>query len=253
MVFFKRLVSGMLYPLPLSLLMISLGLVLLWFSKKQAAGRVFATAGFLLLLICSYWPAAAALIAPLEAEYSGAVVVDSPRAEGSVPKRILVLNGGVITDATHPAASQLGDATLARMAEGVRLAKALPQSSLIVTATDPAVGAAMRQVALDLGVPASRITLIPTGGDTAAEAAALMPTLAGEPFYLVTSAAHMGRALTTFRARGLAPVPAPADFHALRRDSFTLDFIIPTHRALDISTRAIHEYYGALWHLLGGN
>jgi uncharacterized SAM-binding protein YcdF (DUF218 family) len=164
-----------------------------------------------------------------------------------------VLNGGVIADDSHPAASRLGDSTLARLVEGVRLAHALPGAWLCCTAPDEGTGVAMRQVARDLGVSPARFRIVTSGGDTASEADSLKAAFGDEPFLLVTSAAHMGRALDTLRSRGLDPLPAPADFRALRRDGFTLDFIIPTERALAISTRALHEYYGSLWRLVGGN
>ncbi len=41
----KKVIGGMLLPLPLMLLMIGVGLVLVWFSRFQKTGKVFISVG----------------------------------------------------------------------------------------------------------------------------------------------------------------------------------------------------------------
>ncbi|SUG56509.1 Membrane Protein Functionally coupled to the MukBEF Chromosome Partitioning Mechanism [Salmonella enterica subsp. diarizonae] len=47
----KKVIGGMLLPLPLMLLMIGVGLVLVWFSRFQKTGKVFISVGWLALLL----------------------------------------------------------------------------------------------------------------------------------------------------------------------------------------------------------
>ncbi|MDJ3699271.1 envelope biogenesis factor ElyC, partial [Salmonella enterica] len=52
----KKVIGGMLLPLPLMLLMIGVGLALLWFSRFQKTGKVFISVGWLALLLLSLQP-----------------------------------------------------------------------------------------------------------------------------------------------------------------------------------------------------
>lgn len=42
----KKVIGGMLLPLPLMLLMIGVGLALVWFSRFQKTGKVFISVGW---------------------------------------------------------------------------------------------------------------------------------------------------------------------------------------------------------------
>jgi uncharacterized SAM-binding protein YcdF (DUF218 family) len=71
----------------------------------------------------------------------------------------------------------------------------------------------MRDALVRLGVPASRVILKDDAGDTHDEAqnvARLLPGLHVDHVVLVTSAVHMRRARSTFRAAGVSVIPAPA-------------------------------------------
>ncbi len=52
----KKVIGGMLLPLPLMLLIIGIGLALLWFSRFQKTGKVFISVGWLALLLLSCNP-----------------------------------------------------------------------------------------------------------------------------------------------------------------------------------------------------
>ncbi|EAP6158105.1 envelope biogenesis factor ElyC, partial [Salmonella enterica] len=47
----KKVIGGMLLPLPLMLLIIGVGLALLWFSRFQKTGKLFISVGWLALLL----------------------------------------------------------------------------------------------------------------------------------------------------------------------------------------------------------
>ena len=65
----KKVIGGMLLPLPLMLLIIGAGLALLWFSRFQKTGKIFISIGWLALLLLSLQPVADRLLRPIESTY----------------------------------------------------------------------------------------------------------------------------------------------------------------------------------------
>lgn len=65
----KKVIGGMLLPLPLMLLIIGVGLALLWFSRFQKTGKVFISVGWLALLLLSLQPVSDHLLRPIENRY----------------------------------------------------------------------------------------------------------------------------------------------------------------------------------------
>ncbi len=82
----KKVIGGMLLPLPLMLLMIGVGLALLWFSRFQKTGKVFISVGWLALLLLSLQPVSDHLLRPIENRY--------PTAGSAKVEYIVVLGGG---------------------------------------------------------------------------------------------------------------------------------------------------------------
>ncbi len=69
---------------------------------------------------------------------------------------------------------------------------------------------------------------------------------------LVTSAAHMPRAVALFRKQGFTVHPAPADFHTSRDSEFRLIQLLPEEASLYETWYALHEYLGyAAYRLFG--
>src|SRR5208283_4125778 len=70
----KKIVSRLLFPVPLSLEFLLVGLFLLWFTRRQRAGKAMVTCGALLFLGLSNIFSSSALLRPLEHHYSPLVV-----------------------------------------------------------------------------------------------------------------------------------------------------------------------------------
>ncbi|MGD1103403.1 MAG: envelope biogenesis factor ElyC, partial [Terriglobia bacterium] len=70
----KKIVSRFLFPLPLSLEFLFVGLFLLWFTRRQRAGKALVTCGALLLVGLSNIFTSNALLRPLEQRYPPLVV-----------------------------------------------------------------------------------------------------------------------------------------------------------------------------------
>ena len=79
-------------------------------------------------------------------------------------------------------------------------------------------------------------------------ASVLRTLLGAEPFFLVTSAGHMPRAMGVFVKQGSRPIPAPTDF-SLPKDPLAAH-IAPNPLHLYYSDLAINEYAGLLWYYL---
>ena len=109
----------------------------------------------------------------------------------------------------------------------------------------------MQQVALDQGVARDKIILETASWDTTDQARFLKDRLGQAPFYLVTSAGHMTRAMRMFIRSGMQPIAAPTDFRAVWVPFQITDFF-PQAGILANTERAFDEYLGLLWALIRG-
>jgi uncharacterized SAM-binding protein YcdF (DUF218 family) len=80
------------------------------------------------------------------------------------------------------------------------------------------------------------------GLDTAQEARAVAVQLGTAPFLLVTSAAHMPRAMRQMKRAGAQPIPAPTGQLTGRPRGW--DSWLPSSAGLGRTERALHEYLG---------
>jgi uncharacterized SAM-binding protein YcdF (DUF218 family) len=245
MFFLKKIVSRFLFPLSLILELLLIGL--LW-PKKSRNFFIFA---LLLLYLFSFQPFADLLLWPLERSYAP-LEISSLRKD---IKTIIVLGGGVKEKPSLTPEDRLSEASLKRLLEGIRISRHLPQARLILSGGDhygaTPVARVMKEVALTLGLPPSRLLLEESSWDTPDQARLLKKTLGSETFYLVTSANHMIRSMALFKKEGTQPLAAPTDFHALWEPFRPLN-LFPQAAALGKTETAFYEYWGLLWGLIRG-
>lgn len=106
---------------------------------------------------------------------------------------------------------------------------------------------AMRDLLVDLGVPAERVLLEQESRNTRGNALGTAELLRARGFgkvLLVTSAFHMRRALAAFRAVGVEAILAPTDFRMIAANKPGLLVWLPDAEALSASMLAIKEYLG---------
>jgi uncharacterized SAM-binding protein YcdF (DUF218 family) len=124
-----------------------------------------------------------------------------------------VLGHGHVSTEELPVTSQLSSTGVVRLAEGIRIYRLNPGSKLILTGfpgRDPvSYTEIIKELALGLGVPAEDILTFSGPKNTAEEAQLLAAQFADASLVLVTSAAHMPRAMALFHGAGLHPIPAP--------------------------------------------
>lgn len=247
----KKIIGGMILPLPLLLMFIALGLLLVWFTRFQRSGKIVITTGWLVLLLLSLQPVADGLLRPIEDKY--------PTWQGNQKVAyIVVLGGGYTWDDKWAPSSNLINNSLPRLNEGIRLWLANPGSKMIFTGaaakTNPVSTAeAGARVAESLGVPRSAIITLDNPKDTEEEAAAVKQAIGDAPFLLVTSASHLPRAMIFFEHAGLHPLPAPANQLAVSAPLNPWERAIPSPAWLMHSDRVGYETLGRLWQWMKGS
>lgn len=246
----KKFIGNLMMPLPTLLLLMGLALLLLWFTRWQKSGKVILSLSWLLLLLLSLQPIADRLLRPLESDYV--------TYRGSDPvDYIVVLGGGYTFNPDWAPSSNLIGNSLPRVTEGVRLYLTHPGSKMVFTgargANTLSNAATAARVAESLGVPSNDIVILERPLDTEQEAAQVAGLVGEKPFILVTSANHLPRAMRFFEAKGLHPIPAPANQLAISSPLNIWDRVMPSSMFLGHSERAVYETLGSLWQRLKGD
>ncbi|MCF1429069.1 MAG: YdcF family protein [Shewanella sp.] len=234
----KKMVSQLLMPIPLTLLLLLLAL-LLW----RRAGKRLVIMAIVLLAGLSFNWVSNWLTGTLEQQYQ---VNNAPLGTGCV---VMVLGSGK-DDRILGHLQQLSTTGLARLTEGLRQVSLGPDCILVTSGwsgefNTRSYAEVAADAATELGMPLERIIPLPLAKDTIEEAHYLKMEIGDVPFRLVTSAAHMPRAMTIFEAAGLHPQAAPTDF----RDRQSHWWVLSADNLLT-SQCAIHEWVGRLWFYL---
>ena len=245
----KKIISPMLTPLSVSLLIALVGLLFLWFTRRQKTGKVLLTISTVFLGLLSYDAVSDMLAKPLEEKYPP---IRSFEKIQDV-KWIVVLGGGSGVDPGLPSSTYLCEASMARLSEGVFIHNRLPQTKLILTGRSgfqgfTPVAEVMGDVAVEWGVDRDDMVIENQAADTKDHVIYVKEIVGSDEFILVTSASHMPRAMALFRKHGMEPVPAPTDYMAKEREGgVTPGDFFPNAGALEKAERVIHEYLGMVW------
>lgn len=261
MFFWLKKVAGFwLMPLPLSLALMTAGILLLWLTKRRRSGRTLLAGGALWLAVCSNDGVGIWLIAGLESRYPAQPVLSPGAPPPAVLERcrfVVVLGGGHRYEPGWPANLQLSGSALARIVEGTRLTRNMPAVRLLVSGPaendgEPTHAHLLAETAISLGVAPDRIAEISDARDTEQEAVSVRRLVGDSPVALVTSAWHMPRALALCRRAGIDALPCPADYAARPPRVRPADFLRWNIGGLERSTKAIYEHIGATWSRLRG-
>ena len=248
MFWLKKWLGELLMPLPFTLTLIILGLLLLWFTRRQRLGKAFCTLGTLLLIVFSLRPVSVELLRPLEQQYP-------PFPASQSVDFILVLGHGHVSDPSVPLTSQPISNAYARILEAIAIKRRNPQAKLVLSGNvsdDPISCAEMyARIAEHYGIPRQEMILIEDAYDTHDEVSSYRAIIGDHPAALVTSASHMPRAMGLARQLGLRVIPAPTDYQGrLAQAPIPSHGYLPKGRYLMYSEMALHEWIGAIWHKL---
>ncbi|MCK4469513.1 MAG: envelope biogenesis factor ElyC [Desulfobacterales bacterium] len=252
MFLFKKIVAPLFFPLSIILEILIFGIFLLWFTRRQKVGKMVVFAGALLLALFSYGSIADICLKTLEDKYPPLIELQT----FSDVKWVVVLGGGHNSDPKLPVTGQIGDSSLSRLLEGVRIHKKLPQSKLILSGSgvyDPLSNAVvMAGVAEVMGIGDNRLVLEELSKDTKDQARLIREIVGDERFILVTSASHMPRSMALFQKLDMKPIPAPADYWVKKRQRISPGVFFPNAGSLRKMERVFYEYLGLGWAWLLG-
>lgn len=236
MLFFK-VFQELLLPSFLSLILMVLGVILFWGFKKKKTGNILLILGILVYYLFSITPAANHLLLPLENQYPQLELEDIKKAD----KMVLLLGGR--------------ESNVLRASEVLRISYLKGgETPVIISGTDPILPNSqeawgVKQFFINRGIKEKNIIIESQSRNTRENVENLKEFVGNSPFFLVTSAYHMPRAMQEFKKLGVFPIPAPADFKTKSEKYSFLDFI-PDPQNLRNSNLAIHEYFASVYYNL---
>jgi uncharacterized SAM-binding protein YcdF (DUF218 family) len=245
----KKLVTPFLLPPGIFVvLLMAFSLRCLW--RKRPATALAALAVGLLLWGSATAPVAVSLTRGLENRHPLPAQV-----EGDV---IILLGGGYydraadLTGTGFPAGDMAGRLiTAARLHHSLGLPIILSSGQVL---RHTQAGARIDQrILMDLGVPATHLHAETLSRDTAENALYSDKICEREGYtrpILVTSAAHLPRAVGLFKAVGLDVLPVPAYRRTWDDQAFDWRSWLPSAAALRTTSDALHEYLGILYYRL---
>jgi len=255
MYLFKKIVSRVFFPVPLSLELMWVGLLLMWVRPQRQVGKWMMVSGVLILTLLSFHPISGALLAPLESHYPPLLI--SSQVEGQAfaqsqhVKWIVVLSGGAVEEPHFPLVSQLASATLLRLVEGVALYRYVPGVKLLLSGSQLETGL-MYQFARSFGVPEKDLVTESSSRDTKDQARFVADIVTQDVLVLVTEASHMPRSMALFHKWGLSPIAAPVGHRVNPNPQYRWWGLFPSAGSLNMAQRAFYEYLGLAWAALRG-
>ncbi len=255
MFLFKKIFSRMFFPVPLSLELMWVGLLLMWIRPQRQVGKWMMISGVLLITLLSFHPISRALLTPLESQYPplliGSQVEGQALAQSQHVKWIVVLSGGAIEAPNFPLVSQLSSATLLRLIEGVALYRQVPGVKLLLSGSRLEADL-MYQFARSFGVPEEDLVTESKGRDTKDQARFVADIVNQDALVLVTEASHMPRSMALFHKWGLSPIAAPVGHRVSPNPQYRWWSLFPSAWSLYMAQRAFYEYLGLAWAALRG-
>ena len=243
----KKLIKPFFLPPMIVIVLVLYGLACI--HKRKKKGTFLVIAGVLVFYLFSISPVTNIIIKPLEMRYKPVKLVTK-----NSPSVIVVLAGGVRVNNIFPETSALGCSSMARIIEAYRLYRMIKPARIIITggSGDPMAdfeeSRKMKDLLLMLGISRKLVSIEVESRDTYENLAAVKRQLQKTPFWLVTSAIHMPRAMFLARKFGLKAFPAPCDSRYNQLGGLTS--FMPDPRNFCACTAAINEYLGLTWYKL---
>ena len=252
---FAKIVWFLIQPSSALILALLVGVVLTW-TRFARAGRVITLLAALMLLIAGLSPLGNWLILPLEERFARATL--SP---GAPPTGLIVLGGAQDTLVSQArgliALNEAGE----RLVEAAALARTYPNAKIVFSGGSGRLiyegeteAKAAEALFRGLGIDKRRLQFEDRARDTYENAQFtknLVKPSAGERWLLITSAAHMPRAMGCFRKAGFDVLPWPVDYRTRGAIDATRFFGKPSEglRRVDAAAR---EWAGlAVYYLTG--
>lgn len=217
--------------------------------QKIKPARLLLGISILIFLLCSTPWLPKYLAGKSERKYSPLQLPFNNNDTGKI--LIHVLGSGYTLDKRLPANARLGLVALGRLAEGIRIHRAL-KNSVIVCSGYSSLGLetqaqVTKKAAIVLGVDANNLETLDRPSTTREEAKELGRKYdKTSKLVIVTDALHMTRAIKFFRAEGFDPIAAPTNFKVNEGpDQESLKWW-PSVDNIGLMNYIIHEFLGNL-------
>ncbi|KTD37514.1 membrane protein [Legionella moravica] len=245
MALIRHLIELLINPFFLCLVLLGVCAYWLWFRSHLLFVRRTLLLVLLILIVISTGWLPRYMTYVLESRYP--LVTEADPKVGWV----VVLSGGQTQASGFPPNDLLSSASMKRLIEGIRLLRTLPNAKLILSgggsAGDQPEALLLAELAHWFSIPDQKVVLETHSINTADQARELVPLVNQEPFYLVTSAVHMPRAMALCQKQGLHPIAAPTDFTFFWSTDSWGKLIIPNAYNLAYFSIALHEVLGSIW------
>ncbi len=254
-IYLSKLLPLLVVPIGIVLELSLVSLVLFWRNRRKPATVTLVTA-MLVLWVSSMPIVADNLLGRLERQYPAVAMNDIPSGD------CIVMLGGAIEPALPPRV----DANLLEAADRVYKTASLYAAGkgkrVIVSAGnqpwspfEQSEASAIKTLLVDWGVPDSSIILDETSRNTRENIVhtwEILYRLRCKTTLLVTSAAHMPRAVASFEIVGVKVFPVTVDFRVVDAETITGFDFFPDTKALKKTTDAVHEWVGQWFYKLRG-
>jgi uncharacterized SAM-binding protein YcdF (DUF218 family) len=237
-------------PLGWAVLLGLAALLLMAFGRRRAAGWLIGLQLGLLWACAMPWTADR-LTVWLEAAYPPVVLEQTPVAD------VAIVLGGAVRAVGDPPTENLAEGS-DRVLRAARLFRAgKVRQVLVAGGNQPWLGGAipeaeaMRDLLVEWGEPREAVfteTRSETTRENALFAADIIRAQGWERMLLVTSAAHMGRAVGSFRAVGLDVIPSPTDYGVVEDAPLDLLDFLPDSRAFEATSAVVREVIGVCFY-----
>lgn len=227
------LIKNIFIPSSICFFLLLIGVFLL-FLKKKKKGLYFILAGLSFYYLFSITPGADFFLAPLESGFNQLSFSEMNKAN-----IIVVLSGGEKTD-------------LIRSSEVFRISNLKNhQPTVIISGTEELSlktrTSEIENFFIDRGIPPENIIVEDKSKNTRENAQEVVKQVKEEPFFLITSAYHMKRAISEFENLESNPIPTPVDFR-VKSYKYSLEDYIPDSNNLRKTDLAFYEYLGIIYY-----
>jgi len=259
----KRSAELLFSPLGIMTVFIAFGLLLSAGRRHSHAGSRLLVCGGSLFLVFLFSPLAEYLVLSLERPYPP--MLEPP--ESPKTSRIVVLAGYAEEHPGFPITSTISGQTMCSMAEGLRLYRLIPGSTLVLSGGvvrrgERPVAASMAEFLRQMGVPDKDLIMEGKSQNTYENLVEVKKLLGPDPFILVAAACDLRRAVAVARKLKMAAIPAPSCIwasqnhpdHASIGEQTAIFFtgFGPSLENLPRLQWAYHEYAGYVWYRLLG-
>lgn len=254
-VYFSKILPLLVLPIGLVLELSFIALLLALAGKKKSSA-FFTFLAMVLLWAASMPYAADRLKGRLERDYPAVMTTEIPRSE------CIVLLGGAVEPALPPRLDIDMRDGVDRVRKAAQLYKAGLAGTIIVSGGnqpwspfETSEAESIKTLLLEWGVPPTAIFLETNSRNTRENAfysvALIKKQACGTPL-LITSAAHMKRAVAAFERLRVEVFPVSTDVKVIDRPELTVFDFLPDAEALLMSNDAVHEWLGQWVYKLNG-